>query len=87
MLNDIIFEFKVLSNIIVDANKESNNIITNIAADLYNTTAYKLRNTNNILDILSKLIAVDILGITKLDLITSEYNIINLDILGVKSRA
>jgi hypothetical protein len=58
-----------------------------MAVDLYNTTAYKLRDTNNILDILSKSIAIDIPGIVELDLITSEYNIIDLDIPRAKSRA
>jgi hypothetical protein len=77
----------VLGNIIVDANKESNNITTNMAADSYNTTVYKLGDTNNMLDIPGESIAIDILGTAELDLTTLEYNIIDLDILGVKSRA
>jgi len=87
MLNDIIFEFKALSNIIVDAIKESNNIIASIAADLYNTIAYKLRDSDNVLDMLSKSIIINILSIAKLDLVTSEYDVIDLDILRVKIRA
>ena len=61
--------------------------MTNIVADSYNIIAYKLRDIGNVLDVPNKLIAVDILGIVKPDLITLEYNIIDLDILGVKSRA
>jgi hypothetical protein len=58
-----------------------------MAADLYNMTARKLRDMDNILDAPSKLIIVDISGIAKLDLITLKYNIIDLDILRAKSRA
>jgi hypothetical protein len=77
----------VLSNIIVNTSKELNNIITNIIVDLYNTTAYKLRDISNILNALSKLIVVDILSIAEPNLIILEYNIMDLDILRVKSRA
>jgi hypothetical protein len=58
-----------------------------MAADLYNIIAYKLRDINNMLDAPSELITVDILGIIELDLITLKYNIIDLNILEVKSRA
>jgi hypothetical protein len=87
ILDDTIFEFRVPSNIIVDAIKESNNTITNIVADSYNTISHKLSNSDNVLDIPSELIAIDILSTAELDLITSEFDIIDLDILGVKSRA
>ena len=87
ILNDIIFEFKAPSNIIVDANKELNNITTNIIAGSYNTTAYKLKDISNILDAPGELIVVDILNIIELDLMTLKYNIIDLDILKAKSKA
>jgi hypothetical protein len=77
----------VLSNIIVNASKELNNITTNIVVDLYNTIVHKLRDIDNVLDAPSELIAVDILGTIEPDLTTLEYNIIDLDILGAKSRA
>jgi hypothetical protein len=87
MPDDIIFEFRAPSNIIIDVNKESNNIIINIVVDLYNTIAYKLGDMGNILDVPGELMAVDILGIAELNLTTSEYNIMDLDILRAKSRA
>jgi len=87
MPDDIIFEFKAPSNTIVDASEESNNITTDIAADSYNTTARKLKDTGNILDASSESMAVDISGTAEPDLITSEYNIMDLNILRAKSRA
>jgi hypothetical protein len=87
MPDDIIFEFKALSNTTVDVSEESNNITTDIIADSYNTTVRKLKDTGNMLDALSESMAVDIPDKAEPDLITSEYDIIDLNILGAKSRA
>jgi hypothetical protein len=80
ILNDTIFEFKALNNIIVDAIKKSNNIIINIIG-------YKLKDLENVLNVFSKLIAINILSIIKLDLITLKFDIIDLNILKAKSKA
>jgi hypothetical protein len=87
ILDNTIFKFKAPSNIIVNANKELNNTMTNIAIDLHNIIACKLRDMGNILNAPSELIVVDILGIVKPDLTTLEYNIMDLNILRAKSRA
>ena len=64
-----------------------NNIIASIIVDSYNIIARKLKDSENILDVLSELIIIDIPGIVELELITSEYNVIDLNILRVKIRA
>jgi len=84
MLDDTIFEFRESNNVIVDAIKESNNTTPNIAVDSHNTTA--LRDLDNVLDVPSEAIATDMLSTTEPDLITSKYDMMDLDILGVKNR-
>ena len=85
--DDTIFEFGAPSNMTVDAIKESNNTTTNMAADSYNTAGRKLINSDNVLDVPSESMSMDIPGIAEPDLITSEFDIMDLDILGAKSRA
>jgi hypothetical protein len=84
MLDDTIFKFRESNNITVDVIKESNITTPKIAVDLYNTIV--LRDLDNVLDVPSKAIATDILRTIEPDLTTSKYNIIDLDILGVKNR-
>jgi len=87
MPDDTIFEFREPNNIAIDAIENSSNIITSIAIGSYYTTAYKVRDSDIILDVPDKIIAIDILGTVGPDPITFEYDIMDLDILGAKSRA
>jgi hypothetical protein len=87
MPDDTIFEFRAPGNITVDAIKESNNTTTNIVADSHNTTACKLRDSDNVLDVPGGSMAIDIPGTAEPDLITSKYDIIDLDIPRAKSKA
>jgi hypothetical protein len=87
MPDDTIFEFGAPGNMTVDAIEESNNTTTDIAVDSYNTTGRKLVDSDNVLDVPSESMAMDMPGMAKPDLITSEFDIMDLDILGAKSRA
>src|SRR5437667_9026795 len=84
MLDNMIFKFRESNNVTVNMIKELNNITPNIAMDLHNMTV--LRDLDNVLDVPSKAMATDMLSITELDLTTSKYNMMDLDILGAKNR-
>jgi hypothetical protein len=87
MPDDTIFEFGAPDNMTVDASEESNNTTTDIAADSHNTTTRKLGDTDNVPDALGESMAVDIPGTAEPDLTILEYDMMDLDILGAKSRA
>jgi len=87
MPDDTIFEFGAPGNTTVDASEESNNTTTDMAADSHNTTARKLGDTGNVPDAPGESMAVDIPGTAEPDLTTSEYDMMDLDIPGAKSRA
>ena len=83
ILDDTIFEFRESDNVIVNVIKESNNTTPYIAVDSHNTTVPG--DSDNVLDVPSKAIVTDMLGMIEPDLTTSEYDMMDLDILGAKN--
>jgi hypothetical protein len=76
-------------NITFDTDKEPNNIITklrksddllvNIVKELNNKTLNILIKSGNIADMFTKLIVINVLNVIKVNLITFNYNIIDLN--------
>lgn len=78
--DDTIFEFGAPSNMTIDAIEQSNNTTTDM-------TSRKLGDSDNVLDVPGESMAMDMLGTAEPDLTTSEFDMMDLDIPGAKSRA
>jgi len=87
MPDDTMFEFGAPGNMTVDAIEESSNTTTDMAADSDNTTARKLGDADNVPDVPGESMAMDMPCTAEPDLTTSEFDMLDLDIPGAKSRA
>ena len=85
ILDDTIFEFEMFDNTTVEAIEESNNTATDIAVSSHDTTAQKLGDSDNVLDVPGEAMAMDMFGTAEPDPTTSEYDMMDFNILGAKN--
>jgi len=81
-----VVELEESDNITVNAVRESNNTILNAPVELDNTTYHVLRDSENAIDMLRESMAMDVLDTIEVDRTTSEYDIMDLNILEAKNR-
>jgi hypothetical protein len=81
----IVVEHGELDSITIDAVGELNNAILDALMESDNATVHVLRDLDNAIDVLQESIAMDMLDTTEVDPTTSEYDMIDLDILEAKS--
>jgi hypothetical protein len=84
-LDGIVVKHRELDSITIDMVGKLNNAILDTLMELDNATVHVLRDLDNAIDVLQESIAMDMLDTTEVDPTTSEYNMINLDILKAKS--
>jgi hypothetical protein len=84
-LDSTVVEHRESDSITINAVRELNNVILDALIELDNATVYVLKDLDNVIDVLQESIAIDMLNITKVDLTTSKYDIMDLDILEAKS--
>ena len=84
--DSIVVERGESDNITINVVRESNNTILGAPMELDNAIAYILRDLDNAIDILGESMVIDVLDKTEVGLTTTEYNIMELDILEAKSR-
>jgi RecJ-like exonuclease len=82
--DSIVVELEESDNMTINALRESNNIILDAPMESDNATDHVIRDSEKAIDMLRE--SMDILDTTEMDRTTSEYDMMDLDILEAKSR-